>query len=668
MDASRCDTHSSQRAPDPRSDGPSVRVPSTSDRRLPRLPPEILNLILHEAFPSLLTSDLTRGTIGPAGAAALPPFHQVRDPQDERNLAATIRQTGHTGRAWFRSLLFNAPHVGTSHRADRLLAALRLALPNDADPDAAASTEGYLKPLVRRLSLDIRPHPLSPKLDREGLYAHADGVTPHRIRQLADALPELESLVISTTQDGGDSWLCGKWTLDALAAFGKSVRELEISGIALGYQNALHVWAEALPHLRHLRLRGLVPGWTVLPIMEGLMQGYLQSKDLPPYLSLRHLEDLVLWDCALNAVDFALLMQSLTPTAANETPPVRHLTLHRLHIRENTTTGSAGETQTRRVPFGPSTLITELRPLVPHLTSLHLVLYDQGPRILYRARGLPPQLPAPAPPPESDPRPGDSLLRDAVGGRIKTLTLGGPYCVSDAGFAGAMDRAAMRVRESSLSATAAGGSSSSAVTPPQHEDPHWLKRLTLLQCAERGGKEGLSPEGFLEALQGGWVRLARLEVIDVSGMEADMESEGALAAAGTGREDARAPARRSLWDKKALERISARVEEINAERRRIVPEQPFSATGASSSSSDATTTAAAPAACNPNPNSYPPRFAHPPPPPPPPPRNRIALLLNPTALRAAELEAEEAEWQRKKDERKARRGAGASRNRRTRTA
>lgn len=262
------------------------------------------------------------------------------------------------------------------------------------------------------------------------------------------------------------------------------------------------------------------------------------------------METLVLWDCALNAVDFALLMQSLTPTAANEAPPLRHLTLHRLHIRENTTTGSAGETQTRRVPFGPSTLITELRPLVPHLTSLHLVLYDQGPRILHRARGLPPQLPAPAPPPESDPRLGDSLLRDAVGGRMEMPTLGGPYCVSDAGFAGAMDRAAMRVREPSLSAGGSSASSSSrspssATAPPQRE-PQWLKRLTLLQCAERGGKEGLSPEGFLEALQGGWVRLARLEVIDVSGMEADMESEGALAAAGTGREDARAPARRSL--------------------------------------------------------------------------------------------------------------------------
>ncbi|GAA5984492.1 hypothetical protein JCM10908_003372 [Rhodotorula pacifica] len=500
----------------------------SSDRAMsPRLPPEILDMILCLAYPSFET---TRTRVyNPM--AQMGGFRQIRKPHDERALVDLIRLAGPGWLPRFRSVLFDAPHVSTRQRADKLLKALELALPGDP------ASKGYIKKLVRHLSLDIRPHALADKIDRNGEYDLANGMTEHQISRLAGILnSSIESLVINTSE-GGDHWLCGKFMLEALRRFGPSIVDLEMIGSALGCQNALHVFADSYPRLRSLKLKNLVPGWTTLTNLRDLNTAYANTRTLTvPYSAFTRLETLVLWDCTLGIDEFSDLLASLGPSPDSGTGEtrfhIRHLTLHHLKARQ-----AVPDQTARNIPFPPEILQAHLVPLVPHLESLHLVLYDRDPYYT-RASGMANQLPAPTRPQEQDWRPGDAVA-GLMGPNFRDLTLGGPYCVSDPTLFDQLDK-------STNSASAA----KTTIGPPRG-----LRRLKLTQCAERGNGEGITIAAFSSALDREWAQSSTLVEVDVEGMDPDIEDSD-------GEET-------PLWCGEALNSLVAKVERMNHDRARL---------------------------------------------------------------------------------------------------
>ena len=487
--------------------------------KLSRLPPEIVTMILRDVFPSIDDSRHERIHVSRlAGGSDL--FHRAGDPNEERELADTIPLAGHAFLPYLRSLLFHTLHVSTRQRAAKLLRALEV-----------SSDDQHLAALIRRLVFDIRPRSLGDKLDRTGTYDFTDGITAQQISRFAELTPEVESLVIDTSQ-GGDHWLCGIPLLQALRAFGRTtVTDLEIIGSALGCQNALHVFADSYRGLRSLKLKNLVPGWTALPALRPETESYAKTRALnAPFPAFARLETLVLWDCTLRLDEFSDLLSSLGPgDNDNDGPrfPLRHLTLHHIKIRE-----AVYQETARRCPFPPEVLQAHLAPLVPHLESLHLVLYDRDP-FATRARGMPSQLAAPTRPKGDDYRPGD-VVAALIGPKFRELTLGGPYCVSDPAFFDALDKSANR----------------------QHHRSGHVRRLTLTQCADHGQGEGITVQAFTRALDRDWIASSeQLVELDLEGMDPDVEDSD-------GDET-------PLWSGSALDALVNKVEQINAAAGRI---------------------------------------------------------------------------------------------------
>ncbi|BGP34938.1 hypothetical protein JCM10296v2_006762 [Rhodotorula toruloides] len=489
-----------------------------SSSRLPELPPEILDLILAEAFPPPSTSTVNE-------------FYGVRDMAEERALVDWAAEAGTVWLPFVRSLLFYAPHVGSRQRADRFLSALRLALPGQPD------SKGYLARLISRLSLDIRERQLPPGINRIRKHGLEDGVTPMHIVELAQALPSLDSLVVDLPNDPG--WLGDEAIIGAVKRFDK-VRQLEVTSTGLGWQNALAVFVD-FDRLESLKLRGLTIDWTILTELVTSTASFTSSFQPPtPYAFAKNLTTLVLRECALSEVEFAKLCESLAPPASDNsdvcsTSSLRHLTIHHLqsYALENPLIPGYGDTSRALIPFPPRALSTSLAPLLPSLQSLHLILFDRPPITTNDIRTslvLSGALKDGHTTRNIDPgsRPGNALVR-LLGPHIESVTLGGPWCLSggtNGGLWNALDSAHGRVR-----------------------------KLVLVQCAdvERPGPgvrgiEGVGIEDFMEALGREWA--SKLECVDVRSMQADVKG------------DEENPA----WSAEGLERLKEEVERISEER------------------------------------------------------------------------------------------------------
>ncbi|GAA5865186.1 hypothetical protein JCM3774_002165 [Rhodotorula dairenensis] len=498
-----------------------------------RLPEEILDRIFRIAFPSIETEH--EAVVKSTTAARAADFSRPRNPIDERALVDAIPRCGTAWLSRFRAALFHAPHVSTRQRAGKLLKALELAQPGRPE------SKGYLTRHVRRLCLDIRPRPLPDKLDPTGKYDYDVGLTARHISRLAAVLPQIGELVINTSE-GGDHWLCGPDLIEAVRQFGgphRAVSSLEITGSALGCQNALHAFADGYPNLRALRLKNLAPGWTTLVNLRAETDAYAMKRRLrAPFPAFARLETLVLWDCTLAVDELSDLLASLGPghdgtPSHNSRFPLRHLTLHHLKVRQ-----AIPEQTTRRCPFPPEVLQAHLVPLVPHLESLHLVLYDRDP-YASRARGMASQLATPPRPQAHDYRPGD-VIAALIGPHFRDLTLGGPYCVSEPAFFEALDNAVNRDLRSGSRAS---------------RGPGRLCRLTLTQCANRGNGEGISIQKFTSALDGDWAQSSDFVELDLHGMDPNAEDSD-------GEET-------PLWCGPALDALVAKVDDLIKHRARF---------------------------------------------------------------------------------------------------
>ncbi|BGP03041.1 Proteophosphoglycan 5 [Rhodotorula toruloides ATCC 204091] len=489
-----------------------------SSSRLPELPPEILDLILAEAFP-------------PPSTLTLNEFHRVRDMAEERALVDWAAEAGTVWLPFVRSLLFYAPHVGSRQRANKFLSSLRLPLPGQPD------SKDYLARLISRLSLDIRERQLPPGINRIRKHGLEDGVTSKQVVELAQALPNLDSLVVDLPNEPG--WLGDEAIIGAVQRFNK-VRHLEMTSTGLGWQNALAVFVD-FDRLESLKLRGLTTDWTILTELISSTASFTSSVHPPtPYAFAKNLTTLVLRECALSEVEFTKLCESLALPApdnsdAPSTPSLRHLTIHHLqsYAAEDPLTSGYGDTSRALIPFSPRALTTSLAPLISALHSFHLILFDRPPITTNDIRTslvLSGALKDGHTTRNVDPgsRPGNALVR-LLGPEVESVTLGGPWCLSggtNGGLWDALDLAQGRIR-----------------------------KLVLVQCAdvERPGPgvrgiEGVGIEDFVEALGREWA--SRLECVDVRRMQADV------------RGDEENPA----WDAEGLERLKEAVQRISDER------------------------------------------------------------------------------------------------------
>ncbi|BGP19541.1 hypothetical protein JCM10213_000141 [Rhodosporidiobolus nylandii] len=476
---------------------------------LPQLPPELLDLILREAFPPAEQSTNA--------------FHRVRDPAEERSLYRWSLSSGRSWLPFLRSLLFFSPHVGSRSRADRLSLALRLAFPGDE------MSKGYLTSLVKRLSLDIRERELLKEQDRHGKYKGADGVSPLQVAELAKLLPKLEQLDIAAADKG--AWAGDPSMLNAFRRF-KNVKELEVTG-NMGWQYILAV-AVKLEKLVSFKVKAAQPDWNFA--METYKEGAAFASSFSPstpYPFSQTLTTLVLWDCCLAPTEFTTLFASLAPAAhlpataqpvggvdALPPPSLRRLTIH--HLRQPSE-GNAF------LAFSPIALISHLSPLVPHLQTLHLVLFERP--ILAHAdlrgalaatgrlkEGHITSLP------DSGERPGNALAA-LLGPQAQSLTLGGPFCVAGPALYDALDAAAAR------------------------PDGGRMKSLKLQLCADVGRPgEGLKPDEFVSALDREWA--TQLERLDVELMQYAQPA------------DEEKPA----WGEKQLEALKAKAAQVSSER------------------------------------------------------------------------------------------------------
>ncbi|GAA6012731.1 hypothetical protein JCM10207_005342 [Rhodosporidiobolus poonsookiae] len=499
---------------------------------LPRLPPEILDLILLEAFPPVKEEDTNQ-------------FHRVRGASEERALCDWGAACDRAWLPFIRSLIFLAPYVGSKSRADKLSRALRLALPGD--PNSA----GYLAPLVRRLNLDIRERELPGKQDRSGAYRGADGITPLQIAELAALLPDLTTVSLDASDKAG--WAGDPSILDAIKKF-KKLQHFEVTGTGLGWKNVLAVVAETTI-LETLRLKAVKPDWTFLgeTARDGLIYSQKHQPSVP-YAFTRTLTTLVLWECSLATTEFTDLFTSLAPAAllpasaqpvggADAFPPpaLKHLTIQ--NLRDSTSH-----------PFDQSLLVSHLSPLVPHLHSLHLVLFDR-PAItnnaaradLYRSGRI---KEGHISLPETGHRPGNALAA-LLGPHATSLTLGGPFCVSAPALYGALDRAAATTTSANSTRAAAGASASISSAVSASPAAPRLRTLTLQMCADVGRPaEGLDAAGFADALDREWA--SRLERVDVRRMQFAQPANE----------------ERAAWGEEEGRRLKGKAEEVSRERER----------------------------------------------------------------------------------------------------
>ncbi|GAA6030761.1 hypothetical protein JCM8097_008862 [Rhodosporidiobolus ruineniae] len=468
---------------------------------LDMLPVELLDAILKEAFPR--SSETDGGNT----------FHRIRDGGEEKALANWATSAGRSSYSFVRSLIFYAPYVGTRSRADRLSLALRLAFPDNP------SSAGYLVPLVKRLSLDIRERELPRDQDPFGRHKKTNGITPLQISELAQLLPNLITLDVLVTDVPG--WASDPKLIEALTRF-KRLRHLEFCAGGLGWKHVLATCLK-LDDLETLKVQGCMPDWTFLSQFSAASVPFTLAvhNTSAPYSFGKSLTTLVLWECALAENEFTSLFTSLAPGAllpptsqpvggASAFPPpiLRHLTLHHLRTLPDSV---------HPIPFPPTLLISHLSPLIPHLHSLHLVLFDRPALTNNQQRtalALSGQLQQGhlSGQPDDGHRPGNALAA-LLGPDFTALTLGGPLC---------------------------GGR---------------VRRLTLRQCADigrvPGGGDGVSAQGCTAALDREWA--SRLEELDVSGME-DLKLGAAEEAA---------------WGEEALEALKGKVEALNQRRKRL---------------------------------------------------------------------------------------------------
>ncbi|BGP27233.1 hypothetical protein JCM10295v2_006197 [Rhodotorula toruloides] len=413
---------------------------------------------------------------------------------EDRALVDWAAEAGTVWLPFVRSLLFYAPHVGSRQRADKLLSALRLSLPGETD------SKGYLARLISRLSLDIRERQLPHGIKRIRRHRLEDDVTSMQVVELANAVPNLASLVVDLPNEPG--WLGNEAIIGAIRRF-KKVRHLEITSTGLGWQNALAVFV-SFDHLESLKLRGSTTDWTVLT--------ELVASTAAPYAFAKTLTTLILRECALSEVEFAKLCESLAPRPLDDvdppaTPALRHLTIYHLqaYASEDPLTAGYGDTSRALIPFPPRALTISLAPFIPSLRTFHLILFDRPPITTNDVRTslvLSGALKDGHPVRNTNPgsRPGNAFVR-LLGAGIENFTLGGPWYLSvgtNGGLCDALDSAKGRVT-----------------------------RLTLEQCAdvERPGPgvrgiEGVGIEDFIEALARQWASM--LEQIDVRYVQADV--------------------------------------------------------------------------------------------------------------------------------------------------
>ncbi|GAA6021247.1 hypothetical protein JCM11491_001523 [Sporobolomyces phaffii] len=455
-----------------------------------RLPPEIIGMILEYALPPLDAY-----------------FTRTREHSLDRSLAAFAAAAGRDWLALARCLLWHAVHVGSIARADKLIRALELELPQTPD------SKGYLVPLVHRLELDLRERPVldvrgptkRPRVER----AHLDGVLPVHVTQLATLLPHLESLSISVSVPGG--WLAEAAMLEALRRIVERdvFRHLDLTSSGLGFENALAVFRDS-PRLESLRLRGIVPSWTLL---AGTTPP-TQPRSPLPFPFARSLVQLVLWECRLDPQEFVELFTSLSLSASSGQSQsegrstLRHVVLHRLESRDPTGTRCT-------IPFPPATLVSSLAPLVPHLATFHLVLASPPSSSSSTAQ-------------VSTEFPLDALARH-FSETMRVVVLGGPSLLSVPILFETWAQGAFRPRS-----------------------------ITFTQCAfsttTRGRNGGLSARDLVGVLGGrdgagraaaGWTR--ELELIDVEGMTDGEDGQG--------------------WDARSLDELRATVDGENERRR-----------------------------------------------------------------------------------------------------
>lgn len=465
---------------------------------LPRLPPEILDIILEFALLSKTTKPLS-----------FEPFHRVREQDEEREL----HRLSLSGSFAVKKVLFHDPHLATRTRADKLSSSLRLALPGHPE------TKGYLARLVERLSIEVREREVTTQEDPRENYAGATGLMPLQIAELAILLPNLEALDVLAGDRGG--W-AGSEMVNALARF-KKVRHLELQG--LGWANGLAVCAK-MDKLEVLKAKSCVPG--LLVINEFAKAQMPTPISPPPFVA--SLTSLTLWDCALATGECTSLFETLAPAShlpvtahplggpdALPLPSLRSLTIHNLKQLEG---------NVYPIPFDANLLVSHLLPLIPHLTSLHLVLFERriiannGDRSVLVSSGalvnghvstLP----------DSGARPGNTLAA-ALGKDAKHLTLGGAFCISSS-LIDALDTAA--------STTGAR-----------------LTRLTLQQCTNIGRwADGIQPEELVKALDREWA--SALEILDVRRMQ-----------------DTQPTSDEPAFGEEALASLVAKAEEISASR------------------------------------------------------------------------------------------------------
>ncbi|GEM10727.1 proteophosphoglycan 5 [Rhodotorula toruloides] len=378
---------------------------------------------------------------------------------EDRALVDWAAEAGTVWLPFVRSLLFYAPHVGSRQRADKLLSALRLSLPGETD------SKGYLARLISRLSLDIRERQLPHGIKRIRRHRLEDDVTSMQVVELANAVPNLASLVVDLPNEPG--WLGNEAIIGAIRRF-KKVRHLEITSTGLAFS--------------------------------------------APYAFAKTLTTLILRECALSEVEFAKLCESLAPRPLDDvdppaTPALRHLTIYHLqaYASEDPLTAGYGDTSRALIPFPPRALTISLAPFIPSLRTFHLILFDRPPITTNDVRTslvLSGALKDGHPVRNTNPgsRPGNAFVR-LLGAGIENFTLGGPWYLSvgtNGGLCDALDSAKGRVT-----------------------------RLTLEQCAdvERPGPgvrgiEGVGIEDFIEALARQWASM--LEQIDVRYVQADV--------------------------------------------------------------------------------------------------------------------------------------------------
>ncbi|KAI5476159.1 hypothetical protein MNV49_000377 [Pseudohyphozyma bogoriensis] len=370
--------------------GPAQAQAQGSTSVAARLPAELLEMVLHHVLDDSKTVDEDGFRIPPK-------------PAGERVLYSVSLVC----RSFYlasRSLLFRYLHLGNESRGRALLKALnRTVVLKNSETGKEQQIEGYLRPLVHGLKLDI--------LNRNTKGA-IEGISPATLSQLADVLVNVSFLDLSLSYGGTT------FSNDMITSLGKfkNVKDVEAEGQgSVTLISFLTRFARNIP-LESLNIR------TMVSFLPGLSANF--PLDPPPSFA-TSLHSLTLWECTLVPGDLEAILGALLPKPP-EAPKLRHLTLVRLATGGQTTVPAEYE-----MPYEiPAAL---LLPFVPRLHSLHLILFD---RASITHNGLRNSLVASGQLKRGRlqnplPRPTTRLANDiapAFSSDLVDLTLGGPFC------------------------------------------------------------------------------------------------------------------------------------------------------------------------------------------------------------------------------------------------